>query len=285
VKDSEAWSKVVGRKSKRKIPPQQSKDHTGETKKKGKPSRKSLKKRPDALLIKPSEGKSYADVLSEIRQKVKPEEKGAVIKALRKTRAGDLLIELGQSSGSNSDLSTDLQSALGTNASVRTLEPRATLEVRDLDELATNDEVAAAVESALGAKVEKKVFVSKANARGQKMAIVTVGVREAAKLLEEGHLKIGWVNCRVREKLEVTRCYKCLGFGHTANRCSGPDRSKLCFKCGGQDHRANTCKATESCFLCAEAGLKGDSVLHAARSGRCPAYKQALQKLRSRISK
>ena len=117
------------------------------------------------------------------------------------------------------------------------------------------------------------------------MAIITVGAREAAKLLEKGHLKVGWVSCRVRERLEVARCYKCLGFGHVANRCSGPDRSRFCFKCGGQDHRANACKGTESCFLCAEDGLKGDSVLHAARSTRCQAYKQALQTLRSRTSR
>lgn len=282
---SETWVEVVKRKKRQKNASQTAKKKQEEEPKEKPRKKRSSKQRPDALLVKPSEGKSYADVLSEIREKVKPEEKGAVIKTLRKTRAGDLLIELGQSSESKSDFGADLQSVLGTKASVRLLVPKTTLEVRDLDELATEEEVTVAVKSVLGASVESKVFVSKANARGQKMAIITVGAKEAAKLLSEGHLKVGWVSCRVREKLAVTRCFKCLGFGHVAIRCSGPDRSKFCFKCGGQDHRASACKATESCVLCAQAGLKGDSIKHASGSSRCQAYKQALQELRSSHSK
>lgn len=94
------------------------------------------RQRPDAILVKPLSGKTYADVLGEIRRNAKPEEKGTIIKALRKTKTGDLLVELGQSdpgAQSHGEFQKDLQSVLGNSATVRVLEPKATLEVRDLD--------------------------------------------------------------------------------------------------------------------------------------------------------
>ena len=282
--ETEVWSRVVGKKAKRQSRLQQSEEpKRANGREKKKPPKR--KKRPDAILIKPSDGRSYSDVLGQIRQSAKPEEKGAVIKGLRKTRAGDLLVELSDSSGNKSAFGADLQTILGNSASVRVLEPKSTLEVRDLDELTTEAEVETAAQSVLGGAVEVRTFVSKANSRGQKVAILTLGTRDAAKLLNKGHLKIGWVNCRIREKPVVSRCFKCLGFGHVANRCSGPDRSKACFRCGGQDHKASTCSAVYSCVLCLEAGLKGDQVKHAAGSGRCTSYRQALQKSRSNTSK
>lgn len=63
-----------------------------------------------------------------------------VIKALRKTKSGDLLVKLEQSLG-NTDLSTEFQNILGANVTVRILEPKSTLEVRDLDELTTKEKV------------------------------------------------------------------------------------------------------------------------------------------------
>lgn len=286
---SVSWTEVVKGRTKKKAQRQHSVVEPGEDGSqfmKKFPKKAAMKKTPrprsDALLIKPLGGKSYADVLSDIRQKAKPDEKGAVIKGLRKTRAGDLLVEFGGPSGSKADFGSELKDILGSNASVRVLEPKLTVEVRDLDELTTESEVRAAIESALGGQSEMKIFVSKANSRGQKIAIITLGAKDAAILITNGHIKIGWVNCRVREKLVAPRCFKCLGFGHVANRCSGPDRSKLCFKCGGQDHKASSCTATESCVLCTEAGLENGQVQHSAGSGRCQAYKKALQELRAK---
>ncbi|KAG8330441.1 hypothetical protein J6590_064335 [Homalodisca vitripennis] len=73
-----------------------------------------------------------------------------------------------------------------------------------LDELKTEAEVDNDVKSVLGGTTRLKTFLSKANFRGQKTAIRTLGDLDVAKLLAEGHIKIGWVRCREREKLTAS---------------------------------------------------------------------------------
>lgn len=82
---------------------------------KSKPTKKkSSKEHSDTLLIQLLVGKFYADVLGESHQNVKPTKKGAVIKALRKTRASDLLVQLIQSL-TTTNFSANLHNILGAN--------------------------------------------------------------------------------------------------------------------------------------------------------------------------
>ena len=48
----------------------------------------------DAIVVKPAEGKTYADILSTIRTTVKPEDSGIEVRSIRQTRAGQVLREL-----------------------------------------------------------------------------------------------------------------------------------------------------------------------------------------------
>ena len=65
-------------------------------------------------------------------------------------------------------------------------------------------------------------------------------------------MKVGWIYSRIRERIQVARCFKCLGYGHHANHCGGPDRSGLCYRCGKVGHKAVSCKDEMQCVLCAE---------------------------------
>ncbi|GJQ75714.1 hypothetical protein Trydic_g17786 [Trypoxylus dichotomus] len=102
-----------------------------------------------ALLIKPMQGKTYAEVLSEIRQRVKPVETEVNINAVRKTKKGAILIELGRSSSNCKGFTNQLQEALKEKAQVSTLQPKLKLEFRDLDCLTTVEEVTEAIRKAL----------------------------------------------------------------------------------------------------------------------------------------
>uniref|UniRef100_T1HCM1 Uncharacterized protein n=1 Tax=Rhodnius prolixus TaxID=13249 RepID=T1HCM1_RHOPR len=153
--------------------------------------------RPEAIVIKPGEGKTYAEALGEIRKGVNPANASVEIRSIRQTRAGEILLELGPDVKNKGLLRDALKSTLGDGANIRYLEPMITLEVRDLDSYTTEQEVREALIRDLGESVnETKVFVSKTNIREQKMAIVTLNEQKANDLLKASRIKIGWKNCR-----------------------------------------------------------------------------------------
>jgi hypothetical protein len=241
--------------------------------------------RPEALLIKTGEDLSYAQALGEIRKNVNPQELKTEIKSVRRTRMGDVLLELGSDTSNKAKFCEALRNALGTTATVRNLEPRTTLEIRDLDSYSTEAEVEEAVKKNLkeftGAL---KVFLSKPNTREQRLAFVEIGTQEASELLKIGRVKVGWVYCRVLRRTIVTRCYACFGYGHHQAVCKGPDRKKqgLCLQCGEKGHLKKECKAEPKCFLCAEHKIPPERIKHVSGSGACPIFRQALDEAKKK---
>ena len=49
---------------------------------------------PEAVLIKPAEGMSYASILRELIQRFNPDKLDTTVQVIRKTRSKDLLVEL-----------------------------------------------------------------------------------------------------------------------------------------------------------------------------------------------
>ncbi|KAG8294091.1 hypothetical protein J6590_003265 [Homalodisca vitripennis] len=141
-----------------------------------------------------SESQSKACVLGGIRQKAKSDLRGPVIKDLRKILCFQPIFNR--------------------------------FWVQSTNEAKVDN----AIKSVLGDVIEIKNFVSKANSRGQKMAILTLGARNAAKLLAESHIRIGWVRRHVRKKLTASKCFQCLYFGRVANCFSDSDISSICYK-------------------------------------------------------
>lgn len=235
------------------------------------------KTRSNALLIKPKEGKSYAEVLGEIRQKANPEELHTEIKIVRQTRAGDILLEFGQNTKDQDEFNNKLKEILGANATVSKLEPKSTLEFRDLDCLTTKEEVEEAIRRNLQqVEGDLKIKITNENSMKLKMAIVQLSERQASKLLETAKIKIGWVYSRIRRRVDVVRCFRCFGYGHQQRDCTGPDRrgDKLCIKCGEKGHKLKECTREPNCFLC-----KGQNaaVNHVPGSRNCQAFKKALE--------
>ena len=93
-----------------------------------------------------------------------------------------------------------------------------------------------------------KVTISKNNAREQRAAYVDLDERSAFKLVNMKRIKIGWMNCRVRLRTPLTRCFKCLRFGNIATKCNGPDRRAECYKCRGEGHKATECAVKGACY-------------------------------------
>lgn len=108
--------------------------------------------------------------------------------------------------------------------------------------------------------------------RGTKIATAVVPT-SIANALTAARLRVGYVNCRVRHKIEVKKCYKCQGFGHTRDDCTHTDRSNTCWNCGTEGHKARECDSDSRCFLC-----RGEATNdHALGSFKCHVYRRAYE--------
>ena len=162
--------------------------------------------RPEALLIKPAEGMSYATILRELKK---------------------------CSTKSRGRLGTAYKEVIGVRGMVRHLIPRIEVEIADLEPTIEAENVEDAVRSFFDQEpeLELRVSLSKTPYKEKRKAYVLLEEAMALKLLKGAHIKIGWVSCRVRRKKEVNWCFRLLGFGHIAVDCRGPDRSRCCWRC------------------------------------------------------
>jgi hypothetical protein len=187
-----------------------------------------------------------------------------------------MLIELkGGPLVSSASFKETIEKSLGEDATVRALSQEIVVEVGNLDEITTETEVREALieQFSLGERASTAKVKLRNAYRSTQIATIKLPVAEANKLLKAGRIKVGWTICPLRvPQPQLLRCYKCLGFGHVANKCdSTEDRSKKCWKCGVEGHVSKTCKNKPKCMLC-QKDVEND---HATGSLKCKAYLQA----------
>ena len=136
---------------------------------------------------------------------------------------------------------------------LRPMVPTVTIELRDLEEPTTEEEIREAFIAALVEATPDQVEVKalRAGPRGTKVALV-VALRAIAstKVLKSGKVRVGWVNATAREKKLVIRCFKCLQFEHVAAEYLKDITEKLCYKCGDPGHLATGCGKPYKCLDC-----------------------------------
>lgn len=249
AKPPDEW-KIVGRRKKR---------------------RKRFKERSEAVMVRPRDGHNYAEVLKSLKEKVKPEEADIAVKSIRKTKAGDILLEL-EKGGEKKGFCEVVKESLKEVAEVKDLSKRAKIEIRDVEGSTTTEEVCIAVRRAADIGEEDiSVHLTRPNEWDQKRAFVSLTVSGANRLLKLERIKIGWVNCRVRRCEELKRCFRCFERGHTQRECKGPDRNGmgLCIRCAEKGHILKQCSNPPKCCLCLEEGK--DAVDHIPGSKLCSA--------------
>ena len=237
------------------------------------PTRKAAKQRGGVVLVVPKDGKTYTDVVQTLRTADTPDH-DLQIREVTRTKDGAALVRTKGDADAQGNLIGRLREILRDQGSVKDMTQKVILEILDLDCLTKKEEVQKALNGMLNSVEDRRISVLGPNSRGQKMAICELGDKDATRMLETRRIKIGFVNCRVRPRLMVPRCYKCLGYGHYRQDCTGPDRRDCCWKCGKPGHVAKACPGSPSCFLCSSWG-RGSSA-HVAGTAACHAFKTAL---------
>ena len=235
--------------------------------------RKQRPLRPDVVIVKAKEGgPSYADMLKKLKDDPSLKEVGESVAKIRRNGAGNLLLEL-RKSAPTIRVSDAISQKLGESANVVTQTDETTVEIRDLDESTTPADVREALSELLGIEIQTSAVKSVRKAyRCTQTAIVRLSTELARKSVDIGRVRIGWVNCRIRERIDVRKCFKCWAFGHMAKDCKGTDRSKCCLRCSEEGHMRKACKNKEArCVLCSERRN------HPTGSFACPAYQEVIR--------
>lgn len=249
------------------------------------PKRKKPRKliRPDALIIRPVEKAKYAEILRQIKKEVPIDQVRNTVDKINKTKDGDMLITLSRkSTDKGRALQKIIAGILQQDAEVICKGPQESVEVRDIDDTTTKDDIRAALLTVAGESGEiplEAIKIRKAY-RGTQTAVVILPAVTAQKILDgNGKIRIGWVNCRIRATKRPIQCFKCWHFGHLGSQCkSEVDRSKLCIRCGQEGHKIADCRNSAKCALCAEQH-GAENTAHHAGTNRCAVFKEALEKL------
>ncbi|XP_062713362.1 uncharacterized protein LOC134290278 [Aedes albopictus] len=230
------------------------------------------KNKGEALIVKTSDD-SYAEVLRTMRTNPDLRELGEDVKKIRRTRNGEMILELRRDpKGSSSSYKELTEKAMGDKVEVRALCPEATLLCKDLDEVTSEQEVEVAMKEQCELGEARMTIRVRNGPSGTKVASIKLPIDAANKALRVGKIKIGWCVCPLSISQQPEVCFKCLEYGHLARDCKGPDRSKLCRRCGEEGHKAQDCRKSPKCLICANT----ENSNHPTGGRRCPAFKQLL---------
>ncbi|XP_062558214.1 uncharacterized protein LOC134223098 [Armigeres subalbatus] len=146
---------------------------------------------------------------------------------------------------------------------------------RDLDEITSVEELKDALKSQCNlGEVQMAIRIRKAFVATQ-TAIIRLSETAANMALAVGKLTVGWSKCPLKAtpvNKQAKRCFKCLGFGHRAGACKGPDRTNMCWKCGETGNFAKDCTQRPKSMFC----TPEDGNDHQTGGYKCPAYKRAI---------
>jgi hypothetical protein len=231
--------------------------------------------RGDAIVV---DGKdmSYADMIKSLRTRLTDAGTVEKIQNVRKTANGNLLIKIGKDAESvKKKISEVLQ-----NAIVKVLDGNkgAIVNIRDIDSTMCADEIKNSISETSDIQAKNKVFVKSLRPTRDGGQVATVGLsdEDGRRLIKRGKVRIGLGMCRVQERVEVIKCFRCWNYGHRAFECTGPDRRQNCLKCAQPGHLRKECEGESYCPLCDKKGM------HEAGTSDCATFRRALGLERAR---
>lgn len=231
----------------------------GTTEKEGTQERKRTNQR--AAVIVEAEGRTYAELLREVKAKAGGDLEETNISQVRKNAAGQLEIRV----RTEREAQDVREKIMRTTEATATVKQRSTvINIRDMETETTKEEIVEALTRTCGTSGGFEVTSIRPGYEGTTTASVRVPNKWVQTLTGLGRIRIGLVKCRVKEREEVPTCPRCWKRGHAIRDCKGPDYTKRCRRCGKEGHYAASC--TREIPACIECGQEG----HRTGNIRCP---------------
>lgn len=101
-------------------------------------------------------------------------------------------------------------------------------------------------------------------------------------LLAKDRVFMKWNPHRVKDFDLVSRCFKCFSYGHISKFCTA--KEMLCRHCGDAGHTLADCKNKSEAPTCKNCKEQKKDFKHSVTDLKCPEYKRALERYRSKIS-
>lgn len=123
-------------------------------------------------------------------------------------------------------------------------------------------------------KVRRKV--TQARQRGEKENsreswVMEVNGKIFRICMNRKRLYIGWESLKVKEYIDVVRCFKCQGFGHIGRVCR--DEEQTCGRCT-DNHKTESCKVDDENVRCNNCRKEGRDENHPTTWIGCEVYKR-----------
>ncbi|CAB0028054.1 unnamed protein product [Trichogramma brassicae] len=113
--------------------------------------------RPDAIIIKADDPSTYANILKKLKgDPALQQTVGSSVNNIRRSAAGALVLQLKKGVDNASDLGEELGKVLGTTATASALQHTSMIEIKDLDESVTKEEITMALDALLGVPVSRR---------------------------------------------------------------------------------------------------------------------------------
>ncbi|KAI4467919.1 hypothetical protein MML48_2g00006521 [Holotrichia oblita] len=160
----------------------------------------------EKIIIK-AEGKTYSDMLRTIKQNVNIDEVGIKVKTIKKIARGDIMMEVQGGKDKAEALRREIQNNNeGTQVKVKNRDE--VIHVLGIDGDVTQKEIEEAIRKNVASANYQDITVlsCRPNQSGSQNATIALEKGLARDLVRKGSLRVGWVPCCVRARVNITRC-------------------------------------------------------------------------------
>ncbi|KAF8784082.1 putative 50 kDa protein in type I like protein [Argiope bruennichi] len=213
-------------------------------------AKKQAPKKPQALLIYPSESSKGPE---EIRELLKKEvaHPGVKIKEVRNIRNGVAVIC--DNPEDISQLETKIKNSNTLKETIHTKQPakrHPSIIIYNLPEEITIDEINEALKARAGTTENLNLrFKLSGRTQGTAHWVMEAPSESFHKIRKLGRIPINWSMYQIKEFFHIKRCNKCQGFRHLAKDC--PNTRPFCGSCAGH-HETRKCRSPQVvCINCA----------------------------------